>query len=138
MEKFIVSVYMRKDNMNDYKEGTKRIAVCTHCERSVQTTLSRKTLSLCKGLKEVENVLIRICDECGNITSYPAKSMSPIQQIMRELIESKIVSGYSEMSIELKIIEDKKKEFNSESEPDKLELAKFGVCEPPDWIKCPQ
>ena len=66
--------------MYDYTEGTKYDSLCAFCEKRVPATLTSVTLSLCKGLAEVENVLVDVCDVCGNMCSVPAESMPSIQQ----------------------------------------------------------
>ena len=53
--------------MTDYREGAKVNSVCGYCKKSVTSTLTNVTLSLCEGKDEVENVLVRECNECGNM-----------------------------------------------------------------------
>ena len=74
--------------MADYTEGKKLISRCAYCEKRVSSTLTYETVSLCEGLEEVENVLLRVCDECGNMCSIPHKFVFPIQQAMKRLVES--------------------------------------------------
>ena len=62
-----------------------------------------------KDLEEVKNVLIDICDECGNITSIPHRSVSPIQQAMKRLVESRVASEPGKIPVELKSRVDPKK-----------------------------
>ena len=104
--------------MYDYREGAKTTSVCSYCEKSVPSTLSNVTLSLCEGLEEVENVLVRICDECGNIVSTPHRSVTPIQQAMKRLVESGVVSERGKIPVELKSKVDARKVRDSESEPE--------------------
>ena len=44
--------------MFDYNEGTKYDSPCAFCKRIIPITLKSETMSLCKGLEEVENVLV--------------------------------------------------------------------------------
>ena len=88
--------------MNDYREGAKINSVYAYCEKTVTSTLTNVTLSLSAGLKEVENVLVDVCDECGNMVSIPAQSLPPIQQAFKRLVETKTVSDYGEITTELK------------------------------------
>ena len=95
--------------MLDYREGAKCQAVCANCEKSVPATLKNETISLCEGLEEVENVLVDVCDVCGSICSVPHKSVKPLQQAFKRLVDSNSVSGYGEITIELKSQVDAKK-----------------------------
>ncbi len=95
--------------MSDYRVGLKLDSVCAHCETSVRATLTSVTLSLCEGSEEVENVLVLICDECGNMTGIPARSLPPIQQAMKRLVESGVVTDRSDIPVELKSKVDEKK-----------------------------
>ena len=108
---------MLQNVMIDYREGVKSPSLCAFCEKGVTATLSSETLSLCKGLEEVENVLIEICDECGNIASIPHRSVPPIQQAMKKLIESGVASELGKIPVELKSRVDTKKSHIRESEP---------------------
>ena len=109
---------MRMNNMYNYREGTKNEALCAYCKKSVPSTLTNETLSICKGLEEVENVLVRVCDKCGNMITIPARSMLPIQHAAERLIESKLVSNVEEVTVELKSMVDKEQIHDQESEPD--------------------
>ena len=100
---------MRMNIMLDYREGAKCNTLCAYCNKSVPATLSNETLSLCKGLKEVANTLVLVCDECGNMTGIPAKSMLPIQQGAESLIDSELVSKIEDVTVELKSLVDKEK-----------------------------
>ena len=97
--------------MLDYREGAKSPGPCAFCKKIVPTTLKSETLSLCEGLEEVENVLVDVCDECGNMTSIPARSEPPIQQAYKKFIESGVVPESGELNIELKSIVDARKNF---------------------------
>ncbi len=104
--------------MSDYTEGEKTISGCDYCEKRVSSTLTYVTLSLCEGMEEVENVLLYVCDECGNMCSIPHKSVFPIQQAMKRLVESGVVSDRSEIPWDLKSKVDGKKSRERKSEPD--------------------
>ena len=104
--------------MIDYREGAKCQAICANCGKGVPATLKNETISLCEGLEEVENVLVDVCDVCGSICSIPYKSIEPIQDASARLLESKAVSRYGEISIELKSQVDTKKIREKETEPD--------------------
>ena len=88
--------------MRDYQEGAKCKAVCANCEKSVPATHKTETVSLCEGIEKIENVQAVICDLCGSICSIPYKSVEPIQDAVERLLESKAVSSYGEITLELK------------------------------------
>ena len=104
--------------MNEYQEGTKSSSPCAFCDKIVPATLTNVTLSLCKGLEEVENVLVRICDECGNKIAVPAQSLPSIQQAMKRLVESGVESDRGNIPVELKSIVEREKRLNREIRPD--------------------
>ena len=104
--------------MFDYREGAKNQVPCAFCNKIVSATLKNETLSLCQGLEEANNVLVNICDECSNIVSTPARSVTPIQNAIKRLIESGGVSDSSEITIELKSIVERERKLDRESQPD--------------------
>ena len=87
-------------------------------KKSVPAALTKVTLSLCKGLEEVENILVDICDECGNMIAIPAQSMLPIQQAVEKIIDSELVSKVEEVTVELISLIDRENVGDSASEPD--------------------
>ena len=99
--------------MIDYKEGVKCTSVCTHCEKSVPATLKNVTLSLCEGEEEVKNVLVDICDVCGNMTAIPAPSLPSIHKAIKKLVKSEVVSEAGKVTIDLKSIVDKEYRFDT-------------------------
>ena len=101
--------------MFEYKHGSKSSSICAVCDKKVPATLKNETISLCGGLEEIEDVLIVVCDECGNICSIPYKSIEPIQDASDRLLESKAVSRYGEITLELKSQADARKVSGSES-----------------------
>ena len=107
--------------MDDYQEGEKFVSLCAHCEKRVSATLKSETLSLCDGAEEVKNVLVDICSECGNMTAIPAKSLPSIQQAMKKLVESGVVTERSEITVELKSNVDRQKRLDNMSRADQLE-----------------
>ena len=104
--------------MQEYSNGAKCEAVCANCGTSVPATHKNETVSLCEGLEEIENVLALICDQCGSICSIPYKSVKPIQDAVARLIDTKAVSNYGEITIELKSQADARKEHGKKSEPE--------------------
>ena len=104
--------------MLDYREGAKSASLCSACEKKVEVTLKNETLSFCEGKDEVENILVYICDICGNICSIPAQSLLPIQQKIEKLVESKVVSKAKDITVELKSIVDKEKVSDRQTVPE--------------------
>ena len=104
--------------MIEYQEGAKVNSICAYCEKSEISTLTNTTVSICEGLEEVENVLARICDECGNMVSIPARSLPPIHQARRKIIESGTVPNSGGITTELKSKVDARKNSNNNTEQD--------------------
>ena len=102
--------------MIEYQEGAKVNSVCAYCEKSVTSTLTKVTLSLCEGLEEVDNVLVDVCDECGNMCSIPHQSVLPIQEGMKKLVESGAVTDRGDIPVELKSVVDSRKSLPSKTE----------------------
>ena len=107
--------------MNDNQDGAKSPGPCGYCKKVVPSTLTKVTLSLCEGLEEIENVLVRICDECRNMISIPAQSLPPIHQARRKIIESGRVPDSGGITTELKSKVDARKSFNKSTEVDYLQ-----------------
>ncbi len=107
--------------MYDYREGAKSPGPCGYCKKVVPSTLTKVTLSLCEGLEEVENVLVDVCDECGNMISIPAQSLPPIHQARRKIIKSGRVPDSGGITTELKSKVDARKSFNKSTEGDYLQ-----------------
>ena len=106
---------MRTYNMINYQEGAKCTAVCGYCNKSVPATLTNVTLSLCEGIEEVKDVLVDTCDECGNMIAIPARSLPPIRQACKKLVESGRVSN-GKVTTELKSIVDARKTARGNTE----------------------
>ena len=104
--------------MFEHKHGSKSSSICAVCDKKVPATLKNETISLCEGLEEIEDVLIVVCDECGNICSIPYKSIEPIQDASDRLLESNAVSRYGEIALELKSQVEARRDSESKSELD--------------------
>ena len=109
---------MRMNEMIDYREGAKCRVLCANCGKATPATLKNETVSLCEGLEEVENTLVYVCDLCGSMSSVPHKSVGPLQQAFKRLVDSNSVSDYGEITIELKSQVDEKKAGEGQSETD--------------------
>ena len=109
---------MRMNNMYEYREGAKSASLCTTCQKKVPVTLTSETLSFCDGMEEVKDVLVYICDICGNMCSIPYESLSAFQIATAKLLESNVVSKAEEVTVELKSSVDREKLLENESKPD--------------------
>ena len=101
--------------MYDYQEGAKSASLCASCNKKVPVTLTKETLSFCEGLEEVDDVLVYICDVCGNMCSIPAESLLPIQQTIQKLLQSKLVATADDITVELKTLVERKQGLGKES-----------------------
>ncbi len=99
--------------MNKFFAGTKSTSLCAHCEKKVASTLSYATLSLCEGVESVDNILVYICDECGNLAETPQRSVFPIQQAIKRILESKVVSDTGEITVKVTSVVISKKGIDS-------------------------
>ena len=104
--------------MLDYRGGAKSRVLCANCGKVTPATLKNETITLCEGLEKVENTLVYVCDLCNSMSSVPHKSVGPLQQAFKRLVDSNSVSGYGEITIELKSQADARKERGKKSEPD--------------------
>ena len=87
-------------------------------KKSVISTLTNAAISICEGLEEVENVLVRVCEECGNMVSIPARSLPPIHQARRKIIETGMVPDPGGITTKLKSKVDTKKSSKRDTERD--------------------
>jgi len=55
-------------------QGDKGRAICPACRRPVTTTYEYRTVHLERTGVDVDNVLVGVCDVCGEIVSIPAQS----------------------------------------------------------------
>ena len=104
--------------MLDYREGAKCQVLCANCRKASPATLKNETISLCEGLEEVENTLVYVCDLCDSMSSVPHKSVGPLQQAFKKLVVSNSMSGYDEITIELKSQAGARKKRAKKSEPE--------------------
>ena len=78
--------------MLEYIKGAKCEANCANCEKSVPATFKIKTISLCEGMEEIENVLAVVCNVCGSVCAIPYKLMEPNQFATERLLKTRIHS----------------------------------------------
>ena len=72
--------------MSDYRDGDKGPGPCGYCNKVVPTTFANVALSLCEGLEEVENCLVMVCVECGNMIGIPAQSLPHFNKHTKNLL----------------------------------------------------
>jgi len=57
-----------------YKPGDHSRAICSHCQKIVTTTFQRRDLVLTKTERTLHDILVAVCDECGETVAVPASS----------------------------------------------------------------
>jgi len=62
--------------MRALKQGDRGQAICPACRARVTTTYEYRTVRLERTGVDVENVLVGVCDLCGEIVSIPAESLN--------------------------------------------------------------
>lgn len=64
--------------MHLWKAGDKSAAICERCKRKVKTTFEYRTLELETPRSTVPDVLVALCDECGEVAGIPHQSTPKI------------------------------------------------------------
>jgi hypothetical protein len=64
--------------MHLWKAGDTSSAICARCEKRVSTTFGYRTLSLESPRAEVPDVLVAVCDACGEVAGIPHQSTPKI------------------------------------------------------------
>lgn len=63
-----------------YREGGKSKAICQHCERIVDTTFLYRDAQFSDGKGSAKNILVAVCDTCGEVVAIPAQSTAAIHK----------------------------------------------------------
>jgi hypothetical protein len=66
--------------MHLYREGDVSEAMCQGCQRRVTTRFGVRTLPLLETGIEVPDVLVAVCDECGQVAAIPAQSAPKLKE----------------------------------------------------------
>lgn len=63
-----------KYNKHTYVEGDKSSGICETCKKKVSTYFKKHTL------QNIPDVLVSICQECGNVVGIPAQSIKMLKK----------------------------------------------------------
>lgn len=67
-----------------FHEGARSKAICSHCRKVVGTTFVRRDVSFSDGSKRVaKNILVAVCDVCGQVVATPPGSTAAIGETNR-------------------------------------------------------
>src|SRR5680860_208814 len=66
--------------MRILRQGDKGQAICPDCRRRVSTTYNYRSVHLEKTDVVVPNVLVGVCDTCGEVVSIPAQSSPKLKE----------------------------------------------------------
>ncbi len=68
-------------NAARFREGDKSKAICSHCGKVGGTTFVRRDVSFSDSSKRVaKNILVAVCDVCGQVVGIPPESMPAIRE----------------------------------------------------------
>ncbi|AZG13799.1 hypothetical protein [Cupriavidus pauculus] len=67
-------------------EGDRSKAICPDCGKVVGTTFVRRDVSVGDSRKRVaENILVAVCDACGEVVAIPSESTAAICEANRDV-----------------------------------------------------
>ncbi len=75
-----------------FNVGDKSKAICDACKKMVETTMINRdvplsSISMCDNYsdkdKVLKDILVSICNNCGNVLSIPSQSSEDIKQQLR-------------------------------------------------------
>lgn len=66
--------------MKILKEGNRSEAMCPSCQARVPIQYSYRTVHLDESDIDVKNVLVGVCEECGETVSIPAQSFPRLKE----------------------------------------------------------
>ncbi len=70
-----------KSNKHDLKIGDTSEAICKTCHQLSHTTYKIRDLEYNGGKASIRNVLVGVCDTCGEIISVPSQTSRLIPKI---------------------------------------------------------
>lgn len=73
--------------MKLFKEGDKSKAICSSCEDVVSTTFKYRDVPFSDGVGCVKNILVSVCDCCGQVVATPPQSTPTIQASHAQLVK---------------------------------------------------
>lgn len=62
-----------------FHEGDRGKAICSSCEKLVGTTFVRRDVSFSDGGETAKNILVAICNLCGEVVAIPGESTVAIR-----------------------------------------------------------
>lgn len=74
--------------MKLFLEGDKSKAICARCEAIVQTTFMRRDVPFSDASGLARNILVGVCDCCGDVVAIPAQSTPAIARARKETLDS--------------------------------------------------
>lgn len=63
-----------------HEPGHKSCAICNHCQRLVDVTFRYRDLKVKDSHKMVRQLLVGVCDQCGEAVSIPAQNTPQIRE----------------------------------------------------------
>jgi len=63
-----------------HQPGDHSRAICSHCQKIVTTTFLRRDLVLPETAQTLRDILVAVCDECGQTVAVPASSTEAIRK----------------------------------------------------------
>ena len=79
--------------MNFYNIGDTSRALCGKCKAVVPTTFYLRNVPLSDGSGVAKNVLVSVCDQCGEVCGIPQQSLPLVQETVKkakEAIEARV------------------------------------------------
>jgi len=83
--------------MKLFQEGDKSKAICSQCRATVATTFARLDVPFSDGKGLARNLLVGVCDHCGQVVSIPAQSVPAVKaarQTATRSIEAQLPAIY--------------------------------------------
>lgn len=78
---------MSEKNKNDiFVKGGKSVSTCKRCLKAVSTTFGFRDVTLSHTAWVVKDILVGICDECGDVVSVPYPTVSKIKEQIGKII----------------------------------------------------
>ena len=74
--------------MKLFLEGDKSKAICERCAAVVHTTFMRRDVPFSDASGVAKNILVGVCDVCGDVVSIPAQSTPAIARARKEALDS--------------------------------------------------
>ena len=66
--------------MHLWREGDRSVGICERCRKRVNTRFERRTFPMERPRVDVPDVLVSVCDECGDIVDVPHQSTPKIAE----------------------------------------------------------